>query len=225
MRRHRVHHRGDRPSDRRNTPRHCRHRCRQACHHGQCRSRCDGWGRSWPSGARRKGVIYSMAYGDQPALICELVDWAHAIGFEVTAAGKGMNFEPRYRYSTPDTVWGFFGWSEEEVAKGDFNPKMYNSFTDGTKAAIEMAAVANGTGLDCPRQWPRIPAGRIARSGQGVPPGKRWRPHAVFGLGRNRRQPGAGRTRSLQQHPLWRLRCVQSALASIRVPASSSMAF
>ncbi|MBC7802192.1 MAG: flagellar biosynthesis protein FlgA [Gemmatimonadaceae bacterium] len=100
--------------------------------------------------ARAKGVVYSMAYGDQPAIICELVDWARSCGFELTSAGKGMNFEPRYRYSTPDTVWGFFGWSEEEVAKGDFNPKMYNSFTDGTKAAIEMAAVANGTGLDCP---------------------------------------------------------------------------
>lgn len=100
--------------------------------------------------ARQKGVVYSMAYGDQPAIICELVDWARSCGFELTSAGKGMNFEPRYRYSTPDTVWGFFGWSEEEVAKGDFNPKMYNSFTDGTKAAIEMAAVANGTGLDCP---------------------------------------------------------------------------
>ena len=100
--------------------------------------------------ARRKGLVYSMAYGDQPALICELVDWARSCGFEITSAGKGMNFEPRYRYSTPDTVWGFFGWTEEEVAKGDFNPKMYNSFTDGTKAAIEMAAVANGTGLDCP---------------------------------------------------------------------------
>ncbi len=100
--------------------------------------------------ARARGVVYSMAYGDQPALICELVDWARSCGFELTAAGKGMNFEPRYRYSTPDTVWGFFGWSEEMVRKGDFNPKMYNSFTDGTKAAIEMAAVANGTGLDCP---------------------------------------------------------------------------
>jgi predicted homoserine dehydrogenase-like protein len=100
--------------------------------------------------ARAKGVVYSMAYGDQPAIICELVDWVRACGFELTAAGKGMNFEPRYRYSTPETVWGFFGWSEEEVAQGDFNPKMYNSFTDGTKAAIEMAAVANGTGLDCP---------------------------------------------------------------------------
>jgi predicted homoserine dehydrogenase-like protein len=100
--------------------------------------------------ARARGVVYSMAYGDQPAIICELVDWVRACGFELTSAGKGMNFEPRYRYSTPETVWGFFGWSDEEVARGDFNPKMYNSFTDGTKAAIEMAAVANGTGLDCP---------------------------------------------------------------------------
>jgi predicted homoserine dehydrogenase-like protein len=131
--------------------------------------------------ARAKGLIYSMAYGDQPALICELVDWVRACGFELTAAGKGMNFEPRYRYSTPDTVWGFFGWTEEEVARGDFNPKMYNSFTDGTKAAIEMAAVANGTGLDCPDDGlafppaglhdlakvfrPAADGGRMARSG------------------------------------------------------------
>ena len=107
--------------------------------------------------ARQRGVVYSMAYGDQPALICELVDWARSCGFELTSAGKGMNFEPRYRYSTPETVWGFFGWSEETVAKGDFNPKMYNSFTDGTKAAIEMAAVANGTGLDCPDEGLAFP--------------------------------------------------------------------
>ena len=100
--------------------------------------------------AAQQGVVYSMAYGDQPAAICELVDWVHACGFELCAAGKGMNFAPPYRYSTPDTVWGYFGWSDEEVAAGDFNPKMYNSFTDGTKAAIEMAAVANATGLDCP---------------------------------------------------------------------------
>lgn len=100
--------------------------------------------------ARTQGVVYSMAYGDQPAAMCELVDWVHNCGFELVSAGKGMNFAPPYRYSTPDTVWGFFGWSAEEVAAGDFNPKMYNSFTDGTKAAIEMAAVANATGLDCP---------------------------------------------------------------------------
>jgi len=96
------------------------------------------------------GVVYSMAYGDQPAAMCELVDWVHTTGFELVASGKGMNFAPHYRYSTPDTVWGFFGWTDEEVAAGDFNPKMYNSFTDGTKAAIEMAAVANATDLDCP---------------------------------------------------------------------------
>jgi predicted homoserine dehydrogenase-like protein len=122
-----------------------------------------------------------MAYGDQPAIICELVDWVRSCGFELTSAGKGMNFEPRYRYSTPDTVWGFFGWTDEEVARGDFNPKMYNSFTDGTKAAIEMAAVANGTGLDCPDDGlafppaglhdlarvfrPAADGGRMARSG------------------------------------------------------------
>ncbi len=100
--------------------------------------------------ARAKGLVYSMAYGDQPAFCCELVDWVKSCGFELVSAGKGMNFQPEYRYSTPDTVWGYFGWSDEFVAKGDFNPKMYNSFTDGTKAAIEMAAIANGTGLDCP---------------------------------------------------------------------------
>lgn len=100
--------------------------------------------------ARDKGLVYSMAYGDQPAFLCELVDWVRCCGFELVSAGKGMNFQPEYRYSTPDTVWGYFGWSEEFVAKGDFNPKMYNSFTDGTKAAIEMSAVANATGLDVP---------------------------------------------------------------------------
>ena len=131
--------------------------------------------------AKAKGVVYSMAYGDQPAIICELVDWVRACGFELTAAGKGMNFEPRYRYSTPDTVWGYFGWSAEQVAKDDLNPRLYNSFTDGTKAAIEMAAVANGTGLDCPEDGLAFPpagvhdlarvfrpvadGGRLARSG------------------------------------------------------------
>ncbi len=100
--------------------------------------------------AIENNVVFSMAYGDQPAAICELVDWVRTNGFELVAAGKGMNFQPHYRYSTPDTVWDYFGWTKKEVSTGDFNPKMYNSFTDGTKAAIEMAAVANATGLDCP---------------------------------------------------------------------------
>ncbi len=152
-----------------------------------------------------------MAYGDQPALICELVDWARATGFEVTAAGKGMNFEPRYRYSTPATVWSFFGWSEEYVAKGDFNPKMYNSFTDGTKAAIEMAAVANGTGLDCPDDGLAFPPSGLHDLAKSVPSGGRWRPHVPQRPCRDRRQPGAGRPRGVQQHPLRRLHHLQGA--------------
>ncbi|HEY7742780.1 MAG TPA: Gfo/Idh/MocA family oxidoreductase [Burkholderiales bacterium] len=97
--------------------------------------------------AREAGVVYSLAYGDQPALICELVDWARAAGFEVVAAGKGTRYLPEYHDSTPETVWGHYGFSPEQVARGDFNAQMFNSFLDGTKSAIEMAAVANATGL------------------------------------------------------------------------------
>ena len=100
--------------------------------------------------ARERGLVYSMAYGDQPALIAELVDWARAAGFEVVAAGKGTKYLPAYHASTPDTVWGHYGFSPEQVASGDFNARMFNSFLDGTKSAIEMAAVANATGLSPP---------------------------------------------------------------------------
>jgi predicted homoserine dehydrogenase-like protein len=93
------------------------------------------------------GVVYSLAYGDQPALICEMVDWARAAGFAVTAAGKGTKYLPGYHQSTPETVWGHYGFTPEMVAAGDFNAQMFNSFLDGTKSAIEMAAVANATGL------------------------------------------------------------------------------
>ncbi|HSB20551.1 MAG TPA: SAF domain-containing protein [Anaeromyxobacteraceae bacterium] len=97
--------------------------------------------------AREAGVVYSLAYGDQPALICEMVDWARAAGLEVVAAGKGTKYLPGYHRSTPETVWGHYGFTEEQVAAGDFNAQMFNSFLDGTKSAIEMAAVANATGL------------------------------------------------------------------------------
>ena len=97
--------------------------------------------------ARAAGVVYSMAYGDQPALISELVDWCRTIGFDVVAAGKGTKYLPEYEASTPETVWDYYGFTAEQLAAGDFNPKMFNSFLDGTKSAIEMAAVANATGL------------------------------------------------------------------------------
>jgi predicted homoserine dehydrogenase-like protein len=107
--------------------------------------------------AREAGIIYSLAYGDQPALICEMVDWARACGFTVVAAGKGTKYLPVYHQSTPETVWGHYGFTEEQVAKGDFNAKMFNSFLDGTKSAIEMAAVANATGLVPPEDGLHFP--------------------------------------------------------------------
>ena len=97
--------------------------------------------------AAQAGIVYSLAYGDQPALICEMVDWARAAGFEVVAAGKGTKYLPAYHASTPATVWGHYGFTPEMVAGGDFNAQMFNSFLDGTKSAIEMTAVANATGL------------------------------------------------------------------------------
>jgi predicted homoserine dehydrogenase-like protein len=97
--------------------------------------------------ARAAGVVYSLAYGDQPALIAEQVDWARACGFEVVAAGKGTKYLPEYHRSTPDTVWTHYGLSAEQARLGGMNPQMFNSFLDGTKSAIEMVAVANATGL------------------------------------------------------------------------------
>ena len=97
--------------------------------------------------AAAAGVIYSLAYGDQPALICELVDWARTSGFEVTAAGRGHKWLPHYAQSTPETVWKYWGLNEEQAKRGGLNPKMFNSFLDGSKPAIESTAVANATGL------------------------------------------------------------------------------
>ncbi len=97
--------------------------------------------------AAAAGLVYSLAYGDQPALICEMVDWARASGFEVVAAGKGTKYLPEYHASTPDTVWGAYGLTPEQAAAGGMNPQMFNSFLDGTKSGIEMTAVANATGL------------------------------------------------------------------------------
>ena len=100
--------------------------------------------------ARAKGTVYSLAYGDQPALTCEIVDWARACGFEVVAAGKGTKYLPAYHSVTPDNVWAHYGLTPEDAKRGGMNPQMFNSFLDGTKSAIEMAAIANATGLAVP---------------------------------------------------------------------------
>ncbi|HEX9398801.1 MAG TPA: SAF domain-containing protein [Anaeromyxobacter sp.] len=157
---------------------------------------------------REAGVVYSLAYGDQPALICELVDWARACGLPVVAAGKGTKYLPRYHASTPETVWGDYGITPEEASKGGLNPRMFNSFLDGTKSAIEMAAVANAAGLAAPADGlafppcgaeelprvlrPRAAGGVLERAGQvevvsslrrdgtPVPRDLRWGVYVVF---------------------------------------------
>jgi predicted homoserine dehydrogenase-like protein len=107
--------------------------------------------------ARTKGVVYSLAYGDQPALTCELVDWTRACGFEVVAAGKGTKYLPAYHAVTPDDVWAHYGLTPEDARRGGMNPQMFNSFLDGTKSAIEMGAIANATGLGVPRDGLNFP--------------------------------------------------------------------
>jgi predicted homoserine dehydrogenase-like protein len=161
--------------------------------------------------ARKSGVVYSMAYGDQPALVCEMVDWAETAGFRVVAAGKGTKYLPEYARSTPDTVWTYYGITPEAAAAGGMNPQMFNSFIDGTKSAIEMAAISNATGLRAPRDGlafppcgaddlaktliPRAAGGvleepglvevvsSLARDGRSVPRDLRWGVYVVFEAG------------------------------------------
>lgn len=105
--------------------------------------------------ADQAGVVYSLAYGDQPSLIAEQVDWARSVGLDVIAAGKGTLYMPEFHASTPDTVWNYYGLTAERAAASGMNAKMFNSFLDGTKSAIEMAAVSNACGLS-------VPAGGLA---------------------------------------------------------------
>lgn len=111
--------------------------------------------------AQQAGVVYSLAYGDQPALICDLVDWARAAGFNVIAAGRGHKWLPEYAQSTPETVWEHWGLTPEQARVGGLNPKMFNSFLDGSKPAIESTAVCNATGLTPAPGGLAYPAARI----------------------------------------------------------------
>ncbi|MBL8288863.1 MAG: flagellar biosynthesis protein FlgA [Rubrivivax sp.] len=112
--------------------------------------------------AAEAGVVYSLAFGDQPALICDLVDWARTCGFPVVAAGRGHKWLPHFAQSTPETVWGHYGLTPEQAARGGLNPKMFNSFLDGSKPSIECAAVANATGLAVPSDGLTYPPASIA---------------------------------------------------------------
>jgi predicted homoserine dehydrogenase-like protein len=111
--------------------------------------------------AAAAGVVYSLAYGDQPALICDLVDWARAAGFPVVAAGRGHKWLPHFAQSTPETVWGYYGLTPEQAELGGLNPKMFNSFLDGSKPAIETTAVCNATGLTPAPEGLNYPPGSV----------------------------------------------------------------
>ena len=111
--------------------------------------------------AAAAGVVYSLAYGDQPALICDLVDWARTAGFPVVAAGRGHKWLPHFAQSTPETVWGYYGLTPEQAKLGGLNPKMFNSFLDGSKPAIETSAVCNATGLTPAPGGLAYPAGSV----------------------------------------------------------------
>jgi predicted homoserine dehydrogenase-like protein len=113
--------------------------------------------------AAEGGVVYSLAFGDQPALICDLVDWARAAGFGVVAAGRGHKWLPHFAQSTPETVWGHYGLTPEQARKGGLNAKMFNSFLDGSKPAIECTAVCNATGLAAPPDGLTYPPASIDR--------------------------------------------------------------
>ncbi len=108
--------------------------------------------------ALKNNVIYSMAYGDQPSLILEQIEWAKLNGFEVICAGKGTKYHPSFEYSTPETVWGHYGLNKQRAEnESGMNPKMFNSFLCGDKSAIEMCAVSNATDLKCPNDGLTFP--------------------------------------------------------------------
>ena len=136
--------------------------------------------------ADRLGVVYSVGAGDEPSSCMELIDFAIALGLEVVAAGKGKN-NPLNWDAVPEDY-------REEAARRNMNPRMLVEFVDGSKTMVEMAAIANATGLvpDVPGMHgpaadrdslakvliPRADGGVLSRSGvvdytigKGVAPG------------------------------------------------------
>ena len=93
------------------------------------------------------GVVYTLVDGDQPGSTMNMVEWATTLGFEIVAAGRGTIFYADDRTGTPESVPQRFGFDEETLARRTINLKMYNSFRDGSKAQLEMTALANMAGL------------------------------------------------------------------------------
>lgn len=101
--------------------------------------------------AEEAGIIISYAYGDQPAKLCAMIDWARTCGFGIEAAGEWRPYTIGDKQLPPtDEVFRRFGYDVEEAHRFGMNPKGYCSFLDNTKGAIEMCVVANATNLSAP---------------------------------------------------------------------------
>lgn len=105
--------------------------------------------------AKRMGRVYTVCRGDEPVEALRLVDYARTLGFEVICAGKGKN-NPLDPQANPDVL------AEQARARG-MNPKMLTSFVDGSKTMIEMAALANATGLEVSRRGMYGPPATVER--------------------------------------------------------------
>ena len=94
--------------------------------------------------ARRLGVVYTLGAGDEPSSCMELINFVQSLGYPIIAAGKGKN-NPLNIAATPDAY-------RDEAQRRNMNPRMLVEFVDGSKTMVEMAAIANATGLkpDCP---------------------------------------------------------------------------
>ena len=89
--------------------------------------------------ADRLGVVYSVGAGDEPSSCMELIEFATALGYRIVAAGKGKN-NAFNRDAVPDDY-------REEATRRNMNPRMLVEFVDGSKTMVEMACIANATGL------------------------------------------------------------------------------
>jgi predicted homoserine dehydrogenase-like protein len=89
--------------------------------------------------ARRMGVVYTLGAGDEPSSCMELINFVTGLGYPIVAAGKGKN-NPLNIEATPDQYM-------DEAKRRNMNPRMLVEFVDGSKTMVEMAAIANATGL------------------------------------------------------------------------------
>ena len=96
-------------------------------------------GRHLHAEAKRAGVVYTGAAGDEPAATLELIGFAQSIGLEVVCAGKGKNNPLKW-----DAVPADY---EAEAKARNMNARMLVEFVDGSKTMVEMVAIANCTGL------------------------------------------------------------------------------